>query len=755
MIIEKNFSKYLVFSDDTVNITLNKINDNKARICFVVLEDGQLVGVVTDGDIRRWLTKTEILDLNQPIAIVMNKKFVAANVNDANAKISSLFSKKIQALPIIDDKGKLISIAFPQLLQCNFDGTIVNEESPAFIIAEIGNNHNGDIATAKKLVDLACEAGADCVKFQMRDMGSLYATKYLSDVKALDLGTQYTLDLLSKFQLSDEELFEVFDYCKSKRIIPLCTAWDKVSLQKLEEYGISGYKMSSADFINYDLMDAIIATRKPMICSTGMVTDLEIEKGIKHLQEAGAQFILLHCNSTYPAPFKDINLQYIQRLKYLSNTLVGYSGHERDIYVSIAAVAMGAKVIEKHFSLDRDMEGNDHKVSLLPEEFKEMVKGIRQVEESLGNSNLRIITQGELMNRETLSKSLVAVCDIKPGTIITEGMVQIKGPGQGMAPYRIKEVIGRSLKIEKIAGECFFETDIGIGGTQPRNYDFHLDWGIPVRYHDFEKLKELTNLKIIEIHLSYKDLDLNFRDFISEKSNLGLVIHAPELFSGDHTLDLCSEDETYRKRSIKEMQRVIDLTNDLKQYFQTNRPCIVVNVGGFSKEKFHSSEKREQLYKILEKSIAELNTEGVELIPQTMPPFPWHFGGQQYHNLFLNAAEIVSFCQRNNMRICLDVSHSKLHCNFSDESFYLFLEALAPYIAHLHLADSSGTSGEGLQIGDGEIDWVAFWKYVKSSKLTASFIPEIWQGHKNNGEGGWKALERLEGYYKIGYSDNN
>lgn len=751
MIIEKNFSKYLVFSDDTISNTLNKINDNKARICFVVLEDGQLVGVVTDGDIRRWLTKNSILDLSQSISMVMNKNFVTAAKDDSNSKIASLFSKKITALPIVDNRKKLIAIAFPQLLQCNFEGIIVNEEAPAFIIAEIGNNHNGDINLAKKLVDLAVESGANCAKFQMRDMGSLYAKQYLDDMKSLDLGTQYTLDLLERFQLKDEELFEVFDYCRQKNIVPLCTAWDKVSLNKLESYGISGYKMSSADFINYDLMDAIIATRKPMICSTGMMTDFEIEKGIKHLQEAAAQFVLLHCNSTYPAPFKDINLQYMQRLKVLSNSLVGYSGHERDIYISIAAVALGAKVIEKHFSIDRTMEGNDHKVSLLPDEFKNMVKGIRQVEESLGNSNLRTITQGELMNRETLSKSLVAACDIIPGTIITEDMIDIKGPGQGIAPYRIKEVIGRSLKIGKKLGECFFETDIGMGGTEARFYNFDLAWGIPVRYHDFEKLVIMSNIKLIEIHLSYKDLDLDFKDFIKGKYEYELVVHAPELFSGDHTIDLCSEDEIYRKRSVSEIQRVINLTNELKSHFASAKPCIVVNVGGFSKEGFLTSEKRNQLYSIFEKSLQELDLAGIELIPQTMPPFPWHFGGQQFHNLFMDSKEIISFCERNNMRICLDVSHSKLYCNHSGYSFSQFLEDVGHCVAHLHLADSSGNSGEGLQIGEGEIDWVAFWRFAKDNNLNASFIPEIWQGHKNNGEGAWKALERLEGYYKIVY----
>ena len=271
---------------------------------------------------------------------------------------------------------------------------------------------NGDVGIALKLIDAAHAAGADCAKFQMRDMSKLYSNAGDSNDMASDLGTQYTLDLLERFQLSDEELFRCFDYAASKELVPLCTPWDDTSLEKLNGWGMEGFKVASADFTNHTLISQLAATGKPLICSTGMASELEIRSGIRHLQQVGANYVLLHCNSTYPTPFKDVNLRYLERLRELADAPVGYSGHERGIEVPIAAVAMGAAVIEKHITIDRGMEGNDHKVSLLPDEFAQMMQGIRRVEESMGQGGERSISQGEMMNREVLAKSLVAACDV-------------------------------------------------------------------------------------------------------------------------------------------------------------------------------------------------------------------------------------------------------------------------------------------------------------------------------------------------------
>lgn len=745
MIIDRNLSKYIVFAEDDIINALKKISDNKSRIIFSVTESGELEGVLTDGDFRRWLVTQDNINLSQPISRITNKTFKFAEHTEDPAKIQSYFSKDIEFIPLLDQNQRLVAIACRKQDSIQIGDFTIDTDSPAFIIAEIGNNHNGSLDLAKQLIDEAIAAGANCAKFQMRDLKALYHNAGNANDASEDLGSQYTLDLLSRFQLTPAEMFEAFDYCKAKNIIPMCTPWDLESLAMLEDYGMEAYKVASADLTNHDLLTALAKTGKPLICSTGMSDEAEIVQAAALLKRLGAMYVLLHCNSTYPAPFKDVHLNYLDRLKEIGDCPIGYSGHERGIHVAIAAVAKGAKVIEKHFTLDKTMEGNDHKVSLLPDEFAMLVEGIRQVELAMGNGSERHLSQGELMNRETLAKSLVINCALQPGEVITADMIEVKSPGRGLQPNRKSELIGQKARRSFKPGDFFFPSDLDAIRVEARSYDFKRPWGLPVRYHDFKQLVEKTNLTLLEFHLSYKDLEQDIDQYFDTPYDLDFVVHAPELFAGDHLLDLCSLDSGYRQHSIAELQRVIDITRSLKSYFKrATRPCIVTNVGGFTIDAPLSRSQRQKRYDLLQDSLAQLDTTGVEIIPQTMPPFPWHFGGQRHHNLFVAPEDIAEFCQTHHYRICLDVSHSKLACTHHKWSFKQFVEQVGSYVAHLHVADAQGIDGEGLQIHEGEIDFPALAEDLDKTAPQASFIPEVWQGHKNEGEGFWFALEQLE-----------
>jgi Endonuclease IV len=239
-------------------------------------------------------------------------------------------------------------------------------------------------------------------------------------------------------------------------------------------------------------------------------------------------------------------------------------------------------------------------------------------------------------------------------------------------------------------------------------------------------------------------MDLRINSFLKEKYDSGFVVHAPELFQESHLMDLATSNSSYRKISIKETQRVIEITKKLKGFFNNEKkPLIVANIGGFSMDKPFDDNKKRECYDIFFDSLNKLDTSGVEIIPQTMAPFPWHFGGQRYQNLFVHEDEIVHYCKKYNMRICFDVSHSKLTSNHFKKDFYLFSEKVSPYTAHIHMGDSLGVNGEGLQIGKGDIDFNRLCKILIENSNKSSFIPEIWQGHKNDGEGFWIALEKL------------
>lgn len=748
MRIEKKIKNYLVFSEDSIFDALGKINENYSRIVFVVEVSGVLIGSVSDGDVRRWITTTTDFDLNLPVDLVMNRSFFSASIDASTIDIQKLFDHKRDIIPLVDMNGRFIALARRAAKGFQLGEHLLGEERPCFIIAEIGNNHNGDIKLARQLVDLAVEAGADCVKFQMRDLASLYSNEGRNGEKDYDLGTQYTLDLLNRFQLSNESMFEVFDYCKKKGVLPLCTPWDLASLRVLEGYGMEGYKVASADLTNNELLESLAATGKPLICSTGMSTEPEINGAVSLLRKLGVAFALLHCNSTYPTAYKDVNLNYLPRLKQLGGDLVGYSGHERGIAVPVAAVALGARIVEKHFTVDRGMEGNDHKVSLLPGEFADMVRQIRAVEEALGQGDARRITQGEYINRENLAKSLVINQDLAKGEVIRKNMIGVKSPGQGLQPNRQEELIGKVAVRDFFIGDFFYETDLAPKSPRKSHYSFDRPYGIPVRYHDYRKLTTETRFDFVEFHLSYHDLDIQLDEVLEKNQAIGLAVHAPELFAGDHIMDLASESSTFRRRSIEELDRVVRTVGKLKEFFpETEYPPLVVNAGGWRSEGFLPKNVRPALYDRVEASLNEIDLSKVKLAIQTMPPFPWHFGGQSHHNLFVDPDEINEFCRRTGHGICLDVSHSMMACNYYQWDFSQFLEKVLPHTVHLHIVDAKGVDGEGVQIGEGDVDFQMLKQKLSQFAPRVQFLPEVWQGHKNNGEGFWSALAFLE---KIG-----
>ena len=312
-----------------------------------------------------------------------------------------------------------------------------------YIIAEAGVNHNGDINLAYQLVDAAKAAGVDCIKFQTFKSENLVShTAQKAEYQKAATGDSSQQDMLKQLELSFGEFVSLKEYCDRKGICFLSTPFDFESIKFLNSIEMPFWKIPSGEVTNYPYLVALAKTGKPVVMSTGMCEMQEIEDAIAVLRENGASDIkLLHCNTEYPTPYEDVNLKAMKTLRDAFGVEVGYSDHTKGIEVPIAAVAMGAAVIEKHFTLDRNMEGPDHKASLEPQELKQMVDSIRHIEAALGSGDKKP-SPSEKKNMAVARKSIVAAARIKAGDILTEENITVKRPGNGICPMRWKEVLG-------------------------------------------------------------------------------------------------------------------------------------------------------------------------------------------------------------------------------------------------------------------------------------------------------------------------
>jgi len=619
-----------------------------------------------------------------------------------------------------------------------FGERAIGPDEDTYIIAEAGINHNGSLQIARELIDLAAESGADAVKFQKRTLRETYQTDLVEDPSIGEMGVEYTISNLKDVLLTDDQFRRLAEYAEESDIEFLCSPWDDESVDFLETLDMPFYKIGSPDMVNFCLLERVIETGKPILLSTGMSEESEIDQTVKFLTERDADFGLLHCRSTYPAPFHNLNLEFMRVLDERYDVPVGYSGHERGIAVSEAAVTMGACVLERHITLSRDMQGPDHAASLGPPGFKKLVRDVRNIEESLG-AGRRYLTRGEYNNRVALSKSLVAAKDIEAGATIEREDVTAKSPGKGISPQKLYTIVGSTATQDIQAEKLFTWDDVGEAGLE--TYDTGLEnWGVVVRFSDIDD-HDWGDPDVFEFRVNGADLNESF-DLGSYDKALG--IHAPEQ-KGHDLVDLSARDEQERSWAVEIIQQVIDKTRDeIAPHFPSEvTPRIVIHPGGIT-EHHSEMEAVPEMNEALERSMAELDGDGVQLLLENMPPLPWIYGGQQYHNNFMRAEEIAEFCDRTGWRLCYDTSHAKLWCNYADVDLVEHARTLRPYVDYLHVADAAGVDGEGIQIGDGEIDWERLMPVYED--FDGPIITEIWRGHENRGSRFKEAAERLQRY---------
>ena len=334
------------------------------------------------------------------------------------------------------------------------------------IIAEAGVNHNGDIQLAKKLIDAAVDAGVDYVKFQTFKADTLVsrvAKKANYQNLNINDGDISQYNMLKKLELSHENHLELMAYCAERNIKFFSTAFDVEGVNYLNDLGLSFFKIPSGEITNYPYLKAVALCGKPVILSTGMCTEIEIKQAVDVLVKFGLKkddISILHCNTEYPTPMKDVNLKAMLVIQQNFNVQVGYSDHTLGIEVPIAAVALGAKIIEKHFTLDRTLPGPDHVASLEPEELKAMVKAIRNIELALSGDGEKIPSESETKNIAIARKSIHLNKNLPKGHIITEEDITSLRPGDGISAMEWENIVGKKLVTDKKEYDKLLFSDI-------------------------------------------------------------------------------------------------------------------------------------------------------------------------------------------------------------------------------------------------------------------------------------------------------
>ncbi len=622
--------------------------------------------------------------------------------------------------------------------------TRFEQATGVYVIAEIGINHNGSLDEARRLLRAAVATGADAVKIQVRRLDALYTRDVLTDSCRAEQGTQYLLNEIRRSHLDADAVRELFADARQFDVDFFATPFDIPSAQLLHELKTPLFKIGSPDFTNLPLLDVVTGFGKPMILSTGMAEEDEILRVIAFLKSRRADFALLHCNSTYPASPQTIHLNYLSRLRELSGVRVGYSGHERGFAPTLAAVALGATIIERHITGDCTQQGPDHSASLTPAEFAQMVQSIREIEQSLGKPE-RIVNQGERNNRLALGKSLVTACDLPAGTVLKREHLAARSPAKGISPLEMESLVGRTLNCDLPCDAYILPGHVERSTTvRKRDFSFNKRWGIVGRLNDF---REFLSLKpdLIEIHMTWRDLLQYERP--EQTFTQDLVVHAPEYYQ-DRLIDFTSDDPAVIELSRSMLERTIHVVRDLAVRFRgmtdPRGPRIVVHPGGHF-QRPTNADKHAQ-YARLKQQLKDLDTSGVRILVENMPPLPWYFGGQWYNTVFMDAREIGQFAGEMGWEVCFDTSHAQLYCRHAGIELADFTRAILPHVGYLHIADARGATEEGLQIGYGEIDFEQLWAIL--GQLDVGFIPEIWQGHLHGGRGFVEALESLQALLK-------
>ena len=609
-----------------------------------------------------------------------------------------------------------------------------------YVISEIGVNHNGSLEEALKLIDASADAGVDAVKFQKRNLEKIYSKKILDDPNSAEWSLDYLIPLLKEVELSKDDYYVIKDRCEELGLDLIVTPFDEDSAEFVASLDITAFKIASADMINFGLIDKCASYGKPLIISTGMWEESDIRKCAEYYDQKGINYAFLLANSTYPSPYESLSLGFLETLKSI-HPIVGYSGHERGIFIPAVAVGFGARIIEKHITFDREATGPDHKASMYPEDFKNMVDNMRQIELALGTE--KEVNQAETLAKESFAKSAFTINELKKGHVLTKEDVVFRSPGKGIYVHEIEQYYGKTLqrdiKQDHYISSTDFEEERKVEDWP--NFTFWKQWGVKCRFHDFEEYSALKT-PVIEFHCSETDLNVDFQGGTKDSS---LIVHAPEIVDRK-LVDLCSDDQDIVNLSVEILQKSIDKTLDIARRFPKEKPKIVMHLGGMSLDHVVGEKPNELM---IERSIdnfkrLKFNPSDIDVLPENLPPRPWYLGGQWFQYGFMPAEDMIRFCEHFGLGMTFDMCHAGLYCNHSGVDLADYASQVKHLVSHMHISDAKGIDGEGVQIGDGNIEFEKVLNELKEQ--SHSWVTEIWSGHLHHGAGTCKSLHHLSKY---------
>lgn len=596
------------------------------------------------------------------------------------------------------------------------------------VYAEIGINHNGQFKVAQDLIRAAAEAGVVGVKFQYRNLANAYADG------PRQIGDEILVKEITKNYLSPADILRLADYAQGLKVEAGISFFN---VADLADFGadisrFDFFKAPSVELSNYELVNAMLQYGKQVYVSLGCHSESAIEHAFASFK--GDNWLAMHCVSNYPASLSNAKLGY---LKYMANKwgrVFGYSSHDENWEVCLIAMSMGASVIERHITFDKQAQGLDHSTSSTPDEFRRIVMFAESMPMILSGDGPRIPNQGEKLNLQNLGRSYYAKETIEVGQPVSLDKLSFRSPFIGLGRVEMQQYVGKAPVKKVEAGVVLSRSTFE---AEPKVSDAAIDYArakrlaLPVRLHDQASIEEKFPIGAYEFHLSFGEVLAGLSAAQYGKHNY-YSVHLPDYINSTQLMDPFSLDVSQAGESRNILQRTADFAKMLQD--RTGKPVPIV--GSFS----IVNKDLEDFYAQHVALLSDYERQGVSILPQWLPPIAWYFGGSVKLNA-LNQLRDVELIRRHKLQICMDVCHLCM-----GDSLYRFgakdvIGMLMPNIRHVHIADADGIDGEGLQFGEGASSNMDAIKATMD--IDCIKVIEVWQGHLDGGAGFATALTRL------------